>query len=196
MQQKHHEIEVWAQLNLCPQDELRIRQFLAHRWGIRGHRVARHLHLTVYHSRRLIPDLLPSSEPANVLVTASQTRFMVLTPGGENPRPELVPAEQQVGIRVQRQSPAWEQIMQYRDRMLGGETPAVLGGRRPSTRRRSAFGARQFQPHMTLLRRGSGVERDLKQIGTAFRESIGDMRFDRFEVHFAQGPGRVTRNPR
>jgi hypothetical protein len=189
MPQKHHDVEVWAQLRLSVDDELRICDFFTTEWGIKRRCVARHMHLTVYHCRRPMPGLQQVSEPAEVLLPVPQTRFMVLAPGGENPRPDLEPARRKVGIRLQKQNPAREQIMRYRERLLLYETAGVLGTRKPSTRTRSALGAREFQPHMTLLLPRSGIIRDLTSIGRAFRESIGQLLFDRFEICLAPGPG-------
>ena len=70
----------------------------------------------------------------------------------------------------------------FRERLIEHETPLVLGKRPRSTARTSAFGAGSFQPHMALLRAGSGVQRDLTQLGTPFRQALGDLHFDRFLV--------------
>lgn len=87
-----------------------------------------------------------------------------------------------VGIRVHKQSDALTEVLRFRDRLLQCETPRVLGRRAPSTRKTGAFGARNFQPHMALLTEGNGVNWDLTQIGIPFRESIGDLTFDRFVI--------------
>jgi hypothetical protein len=62
------------------------------------------------------------------------------------------------------------------------ETPDVLGLRQPSNHIRNAFGARHFQPHITLLKKGFGLDRDLTKIGEAFRASISPIRLNRFIV--------------
>lgn len=58
--------------------------------------------------------------------------------------------------------------------------PEVLGSRRPSTHKANAFGARHFQPHVALLRPGSGIDRDLTKLGTVFRQKMQSLTFDRF----------------
>lgn len=121
-------------------------------------------------------------EPVNITMRADQMRFMVLTPGGENPRPELHPAQRKVGVRVRKNTEEWAHVMEYRKRLLQHETPDVLGSRKPSSKSRNAFGARHFQPHMTLLRAGSGLDYDLQPIGAAFRKTIGTLLFDRFII--------------
>ena len=195
-EKRHH--EVWAQLLLSRADEARVRAFLEERFGVRPDRIARRMHLTVYHARRPMPEVQTISERAEVCVLASDTRFMVLAPGGENPRPELEPAFRKVGIRVRRNTDAMATILRYRSRLMVAETASVLGTRKPSDHRRNAFGARHFQPHVTLLKPGSGVDRDLTKIGTTFRAAFGTLKFDRFivdavEPHREDGPpnGRV-----
>ena len=174
--------EVWAQLQLAASDEARLRSFLVSACGVPPKRIAARMHVTVYYARRPMPGLAPSTEPAIVRVPAVDTRFMVLAPGGENPRPELDPARRKVGIRIRRNTDAMNSILTYRQRLLDVETDQVRGARKPSDRRRNAFGARHFQPHMTLLLAGSGIGRELRPIGEAFRASVGDLTFDRFVV--------------
>ena len=106
------------------------------------------------------------------------TRFIVMAPGGENPRPELEPAKRKVGIRIQRKNIARPAILRLRERLLIHETPEVLGTRRRSTHSFNAFGARHFQPHMALLRPGSGIDRDLTKLGVLFRNEIKSLTFD------------------
>jgi hypothetical protein len=133
-----------------------------------------------------MPGLQPVSEPAKVALYSEDTRFMVLAPGGENPRTDLDPARRKVGIRVKRASTTRTQIEIYRERLLQFESKEVLGTRKPSTLRTNAFGARNFQPHMTLLQAGNGVDRDLTRIGEQFRKEFGCFHFDRFEIKVRQ----------
>ena len=175
-------IEVWAQLYLSGEDSLRVRDFFVSEFGIKPRFVIRNMHITVYHARRQMPGVAPMSETAGVVLAASETRFMVMGPGGENPRPEVDPGQRKVGIRVHKQSAALPSILKYRDRLLKYETERVLGRRSPSTHRTNAFGARHFQPHMAILRAGSGVDHDLKIVGIPFREALGNLTFDKFAI--------------
>lgn len=106
--------EVWAQLVLSESDSHRIRELLMHECGIKSHRIVSAMHLTVYHARRPMPGVISTAEPARVVIPAEDTRFMVLAPGGENPRPHLVPAKRKVGFRLMRRSSAMSAIMAYR----------------------------------------------------------------------------------
>jgi hypothetical protein len=182
MSQKHVYTEVWAQLILCTADRDRISDFFVKEFGISRSKIVRRMHLTVYHARRAMRGVDPIDEESDVVCPASETRFMVMAPGGENPRPNLDPARRKVGVRIHRQSCAMPEILAYRQRLLTHETPWVHGFRPPSDHRRNAFGARHFQPHIAVLRAGSGIQRDLKPIGDRFRREIGDLRFDRFQV--------------
>lgn len=174
--------EVWAQLFLCEEDRVRVHDFFVSEFGIKPRCVVRNMHITVHHARRPMPGVVSFAETAALVLTAAETRFMVMAPGGENPRPELNPARRKVGIRVHKQSAALPAILELRERLLRHETGRVLGRRPPSTHRSNAFGARHYQPHMAVLRAGSGIDRDLTRLGGPFREKLGDLRFDRFEV--------------
>ena len=174
--------EIWAQLFLRRSDQRRIEDFLQIEFSIHHSSIVHRMHITVYHARRPMPGVCDLSEPASLTVPASETRFMVMAPGGENTRLYLEPGRRKVGIRVHRQSSALPHIRAYRERLLRFESDQVLGGRLPSDHRRNAFGAQHFQPHMVILLAGSGVNRDLTVIGERFRACIGDLVFDRFLI--------------
>lgn len=182
MNQKHPYTEVWAQLILSVTDRDRISDFFIWEFGIPRSKIVRRMHLTIYHARRSMLGVEPIDEEAVMVVPANETRFMVMAPGGENPRPNLDPALRKVGIRIHQQSCAMPEILAYRERLLTYETKWVHGFRPPSDHRTNAFGARHFQPHVALLRAGNGIQRDLKPVGERFRQEIGDLRFDRFQV--------------
>lgn len=178
-------IQIWAQLWLCEEDCGRIRDVLSSEGIAKRGKIFTKMHITVYHGRRSMPGLLTRVEPIDLVVPTLTTRFMVMAPGGENPRVDLEPAHHKVGIRIQRQNPARAAVDELRSRILVYETRQVLGRRPPSDHKRNAFGARHFQPHMAILRAGSGIERDLTRIGTIFRTRIASLRFNRFTVEIA-----------
>lgn len=175
-------IEVWAQLWLCAEDCVRIKDLLSSQGVVKRSSVMNRLHITVYHARRAMAGLQDCTETISVDIPTAETRFMVLAPGGENPRPELEPRYRKVGIRIMKASPARPIIQMFRERLLRYETREVLGSRRPSTHTANAFGARNFQPHMSLIRAGSGIDRDLTKLGRIFRSEIDALRYDRFIV--------------
>ncbi|MBD2140086.1 hypothetical protein H6F39_01470 [Anabaena sp. FACHB-1250] len=177
-----HRFEVWAHLWLSHEDRDRIRDFFASEIGVKPRFVVKNMHLTVYHSRRMLPDLKPCLENVEVILDPNETRFMVMAPGGENPRDYLDPGRRKVGIRIHRQSATRQVILGFRERLTKLETKRVLGTRSPSSHKHNAFGARHFQPHMTILWAGSGIDCDLTKIGVPFRKMLGKFKFDKFSI--------------
>ncbi len=62
------------------------------------------------------------------------------------------------------------------------ETESAVRNRKPTTDWTNAFGARHYQPHIKLLRPGSGIDRDLTNIGEVFRSKLARIEFGKFEV--------------
>lgn len=185
--------EVYALLWVTRRDESRLTEFFTS-WGVPEAAIERGMHLTVYYARRVLPGLRPDklSRKVEIEVDVAETRFMVLAPGGENPRPELDPARRSVGVRLTKRNNAISQIQGLRTEMRLLETRAVIGGRRPSTHWRSCFGARMYQPHIKLLRRGSEVDRDLTKLGEAFRMAFTTIEFGKFTVNERGGSRRLS----
>lgn len=175
--------EVYALLRVTRRDERRIADFF-NSWGIPETSIQRGMHLTVYYARRVLPGLSPHELSRKIEIEAdvAETRFMVLAPGGENPRPELDPSKRSVGVRLTKRNKAISQIQDLRTEMRLFETPSVVGRRKPSTRWRSCFGARTYQPHIKLLRPGNEVDLDLTTLGKAFRMAFTTIEFGKFGV--------------
>lgn len=184
-----HRHSVWAMLFMAKESEKAIHRFLTQQMGLRPGLLHERLHLSVYHARRALDGLTDSEEPVAIEVAAEDLRFMAMTPGGENPRPEIDPTRCHVGVRVRRNSSATQKIHSLRSRFFPLETLDVIGVRRPSSHVRNAFGARHFQPHITLIRPNNGLNPDLKEIGTAFRATLAGIKFDRFTVRYRSNPG-------
>ena len=159
-----------------------LRAFFLDEFGIPSRRLVRKPHITVYHCRRPMKGLRAATEQVAVVLPAGDARFMIMSPGGEIPRPDMNPADLVVGIRIHRQSAAMLAIYVLRGRLFRYEDEHILGGRSPSTMRTSAFGARAFQPHMSILKADSGIDRDLTAVGDRFRNAMGSLTFDTFEV--------------
>jgi hypothetical protein len=164
------------------ESERDVRDFFVSKLKLREEFVESKLHLTVYHSRRKLPGLASYIERATVEVEPEYWRFMAMAPGGENPRPDIDVARKRVGIRVQRKSPAYREILNPRSRFYPLEAPVVSGRRPPTGERKSAFGARAYQPHVALLRAGSGIDPDLSRAGELFRSCVPTVHFDRLVV--------------
>ncbi|MCY4656440.1 MAG: hypothetical protein OXC80_06445 [Gammaproteobacteria bacterium] len=175
--------EAYALLWVSRRDEKRLADFFTS-WGVSPAAIQRGMHLTVYYARRILPDLCPGglSRKVEIKVDVSETRFMVLAPGGENPRPDLDPSRRSLGIRLTKRNKAISQIQELRTEMRRFETPAIVGGPKPSTWWSSSFGARGYQPHIKLLRPGSEVDSDLTKLGEAFREAFTTIDFRKFTI--------------
>ena len=70
------------------------------------------------------------------------------------------------------------------------ETTEVTKSRKATTDWTNAFGARHYQPHIKLLKPGSGVDRDLTKIGDMFRDRIGRIDFGKFEIRVLNDDGQ------
>lgn len=173
---------VWAIAYLSSESEALVHNLLTSSLGIGRRFLRRNLHLTVYHSRRRLPGLTDYQEAINIEVQPAHWRFMTIAPGGENARPDVDTLSRPIGVRIQRVSPAYKELMVLRSRFYKFETPEVLGQRRGSSDRTSAFGSRHYQPHVTLLHRGSGIDPELSKTGAIFRSAIPNLTFDRFSV--------------
>ena len=181
-ERRKHRVEIYALLHVSCESERQIRRFLTQQAGIKGRAVRSGLHLTVYYSRRMLPNTFDANRGVEITANATETRFMVMAPGGENPRNELVPKRKSVGIRLTRRNIAIPEIQNLRRSLYERETTEIIGSRKPTTAWTNCFGARHFQPHITLMYPGSGVDDDLSKLGELFRKEIKLVRFDRFEI--------------
>jgi|NGEPerStandDraft_6_1074524.scaffolds.fasta_scaffold177026_1 hypothetical protein len=178
--------EIWAQIFLSSIDRKKIREFFVKVIGINPEYIIQSMHLTYYHTQVPIKEVIPMRKNIHLVLPAIDTRFMVMVPGGENPRPDIDPEMKKVGIRIHRASSVLDEIIDLRNDLSKYETREVLGDRSPSSRKKSAFGSRYFQPHIALLEPGSGINRDLTIVGKLFREQIGDLTFDRLIIDVVQ----------
>jgi len=186
MQSNKTQFEVWAQLHVSNKSMLEINRFFRYEYNINPDYIIQRLHLTVYHARRPMPNLINQSDACRIAFDTLDTKFMVLSPGGENKKPGLIPGNRKVGIRIQKNTDCRVKINHYRSALLIHETPQVLGTRKASTLSKNAFGARHFQPHISLLRAGSNIPTDLTEVGANFRDTIQQIIFDRFTIQQIQ----------
>ena len=112
---------------------------------------------------------------------------MVMKAGGEVPIHGVHPKDHKIGLRLTRRNRAFDDLLELRKRVSDLETPDLLDGRASSTASRSAFGAKKFQPHVTILQPDNGSPYDLKPIGDELRKSIRNIDFDFFEIKFKPG---------
>jgi hypothetical protein len=169
-------------LFLDDNSEAAIRHFFINRLSILPRFVRRNLHLTLYHARRPLLNLADRDEPISIGAPAQDWRFMAVAPGGENPRPDIDTPCRPIAIRVRRSSEAGIRLLEQRAKFYPYETPDVIGARQPSNARRSAFGSRHYQPHVTVLAARSGLDPDLTQAGDLFRSVMPPIRFNRLAI--------------
>ena len=183
MRNRNRPPEIYGLLWVDRDTQLWIRDILVYDYAVPEDSIANRLHLTVYYARRLLPGVTKKSIPVQIDADVRETRFMVLAPGGENPRPELEPRRRSVGIRLTRRNSAIDEIQTLRESMYRFEISEVIGvNRKPTSAWSNAFGARHYQPHIKLLKPGSGISRDLTVLGEIFRTEIEFIRFNAFEV--------------
>lgn len=180
---KQIQFEVWAQFRVARKSITDIQDFFIEEYNISPEFLIPNLHLTIYHSRRPMPNVEEVFKSCHLSIDTLDTRFMVLAPGGENPRTDLVPAKRKIGIRIHKSSAFRKKILEYRKEFFLHETPKVLGLRKPSSKTKNAFGARHFQPHIAILKSGSGIQTDLTEVGDNFRDFVHEIHFDKFLIH-------------
>ncbi|HXP51486.1 MAG TPA: hypothetical protein VN922_16130 [Bacteroidia bacterium] len=184
--------EIWAQFKVSERDCEIVRDFFINEIGVKRKFTIRNLHLTVYHARRPLNGVVSSETPIDIKINTNNTRFMVLTPGGENQNINHLPTEHKVGVRIKRNCNTFQDILHYRSGFFPHETQRVLGQRKPSDHRKNAFGTRSFQPHIALLRSGSGIDFDLSKTGTLFRNKIKQLTFDKYLIEIKVKNTNIT----
>lgn len=173
---------VWALLYLTRESEAALRSFFIDKCGVPEDLVFSNLHVTVYHAVGAIDGLVDSRRPVDLKVPGSELRFMVMAPGGENARHDIDPRTRNIGLRIRRADGAAAAIQDLRAEFYEHEARVDLGGRTPSSPRQSAFGARSFQPHITVLKAGALSDANLRSYGALLRKSVPSIAFDQFVV--------------
>ena len=174
-----HRHRAFVLLRLSKSSEKRLSDFLVDQLNFPRSRLKRNLHITLYEARRRLEGLSSFERSALIRVPSDVWRFMVVAPGGENPRPDIDQLTRPLALRTVRTSDAYQSIQKLRSEFLAFETDKVLSGRRTSGPRRNAFGSRHYQPHVTLIGSGHGIEGDLSEYGEVLRRQLGDLEFDK-----------------
>lgn len=172
---------LFAMAFLDASSEALLREFFTKRCGIPPALVCRDMHVTVYHARRPM-GVADATEAIQFSVPGSELRMMTMAPGGENPRDDIDPRRCSIGLRIRRAEGATKPLEALRRRFYGLESIRALGPRQRSDRRNSAFGARNYQPHVTVLRPGAVSDPDLSKLGEALRAHVPAIAFDRFVI--------------
>ena len=162
------------------EDQKKITSFFMDKYQVSPDSIERGMHITIYHSRRPIYSLNKSQSIVSIDVDVKETRFMVLAPGGENPKPNLIPSKRSIGIRLTKRNIAIPDILKIRREAFKNETSFL--NRKNTTDWQNAFGARNFQPHIKLLRPGNKLPYNLKDVGNDFRETFNKLNFTKIIV--------------
>jgi hypothetical protein len=165
---------------LSVKDQKSITSFFQDMYQVPPDCIQRGMHLTIYHSRIPLNSYKKGGFPVSINIDVGETRLMVLAPGGENSRPNLIPAKRSVGIRLTKRNSAIPEILTIRRDAFIHEPP--FGKRKNTTDWRNAFGARHYQPHLKLLRPGNGLDFDLTQVGDVFRDHFDELNFSKVAV--------------
>ena len=177
-----HSYEINAILQVSEACESTIIAWLLEYLRVRPGRIKSNLHLTVYHGRRPLPGVNEHRSSIDIVAPTDEMRLMVLAPGGENPRDSIDPRQYSVGLRLTRRNAAVSDIQGIREQIYEHETEEIVGGRKPTTAWKSCFGARNYQPHIQLLKPWHKVEASLSEIGSSFRSAIHEISFDTLTI--------------
>ena len=181
-----HDYQIYATLRVSKDSEERIKDFLLDTFRVKKNRLQSKLHLTVYHGRRPLPGLVQKSVPVSITADVAETRFMVLKPGGENPREGLDPRTDPIGIRLTRRNQAIPEIQKLRQEIYRLENKWVIGNRKFTTAWTNSFGSRHYQPHIQFLKDWHKVDESLTRVGSLFREQVDHINFDRFQIEICR----------
>ena len=141
------------------------------------------MHLTIYHGKRKLPRIKPSTTYEIIKSNVNETRFMVFAPGGENPRKDIDPIKRPVGIRLTRRNIAIPRILELRRSIYKHENEMVLKNRRHKTSDwKNAFGSSHYQAHIAMIRPGSSINKNLTLIGKIFRNELKTIYFRKFQI--------------
>ena len=174
---------LYALLWIDRESEKEISNILKYKCGVDEEHIQRRMHLTIYHSRRKLVGVSRKKTYEIIKADVKETRFMVLAPGGENPRKNLNPNKCPVGIRLTKRNIAMPRLLQLRRSLYKYENEDVLKNRRHRTTDwKNAFGSGHFQAHILMIRPGNRINKDLTNIGKIFRQELKYIYFNKFEI--------------
>ncbi|MDC0418896.1 hypothetical protein OAM15_04650 [Pelagibacteraceae bacterium] len=174
---------LYALLWVDKDSEKEISDVLKYKCGVGEEHIQRRMHLTIYHSRRRLIEIKRSKTYETIKVDVKETRFMVLSPGGENPKKNIDPNNNPVGIRLTKRNIAIPRLVQLRRSLYKNENENVLKNRRHRTTDwKNAFGSNHFQAHILMIRPGNRIDKKLTNIGKIFRQELKYIYFNKFEI--------------
>lgn len=170
--------EYHAGIYLSQHSTQRLKQTLT-RIGINESSFILHPHITIYYAETEVRLQPAFNQICDIHIEAEFLRFMVMVPGGENFSDTIIPKNHKIGLRIQRQANAMQDIYALRKEWMDQERQK-MNLDQYSGYRRSAFGAPHYQPHLTILSAQNGISDILRPYGDALREQVGALHFDRY----------------
>ena len=182
--------KLYCSLELCKSTSIEINKFFKD-WGLNEKCLFNTHHLTIYEIPILKHDVLTKNEDqlqsilSHQLInqySSDETRFMVMSPGGDNPNNKKSVHRSKVGIRFTKRSPLFDELDSLRQKLsfLDNQALALLSS--TTGRNSNAFGIKNFKPHLTLINRNNNLPNNLFEIGAAFREHISELIFSEIKL--------------
>ena len=171
---------LYVLLFLSFDDENRIISFFEDKFNVPTNCIVRGMHITLYHSQIPINLLIKDKTIISIDADVTETRFMVMVPGGENAKENILPSSKSIGIRLTKRNIAVPKILEVRKNIYQNEPSFKT--RKNTSDWKNAFGAKNFQPHMTLLKPGNNMPNDLTEVGNLFRENFKQLNFKKLIV--------------
>lgn len=170
-------------LFLDSESESKIHDFFKSHYNIPQKSLVKNLHLTLYYSRRTMIGLdqrFRKDSDVMIDVDVQETRFMTMTPGGENPKEGIIPSKTSIGIRLTKRNNSIKEIMSLR--RIYYEIEPNFKTRTKTKDWYNSFGSNHYQPHIKILHPKNKLTVDLSEVGIDFRSQIKQLRFNRLKV--------------
>ena len=173
--------KLYVLLFLSKECEQKIHEFFISNYNIKKRKLIKNLHLTLYHSKRHLINPPDFNQNVNIMCDTNETRFMTMSPGGENKRHDnLVHSKKTIGIRLTRRNEGIKDILELRRKVYKYEPKFTK--RKQTTNWSNSFGSRHYQPHISILRPWNDLEDSLYDVGENFRSQISHINFSRMEI--------------
>ena len=175
----------YCSIELSKTSSDQINSFLK-KWGVSEKCLFQSHHLTIYE----IP-LLKFSEfslneskilqihevQMNRTYLSDETRFMVMSPGGDNPKNKKSVHRSKIGIRFTKRSALFNELDAIRKHLSFLDNQAIPLTSSKTGRNDNAYGIKRFIPHITLINRNNNLLNNLYDLGAAFREHLPEITF-------------------
>ena len=182
--------KLYCSLELSKTTSIEINNFFKD-WGLNEKCLFNTHHLTIYEIPILKHEVLTNNEDRLQSILSHQlknhyasveTRFMVMSPGGDNPNNKKSVHHSKVGIRITKRSPLFDEIDSLRQKLSFLDQQAFPLTSSITGRNNNAYGIKEYKPHVTLINRNNNLPNNLFTIGAAFREHISELIFSEIKL--------------